>query len=430
MVAARRILVVGPSALAESLGAILPGARIAREEHLLAGVWRAAREDFECVLLDHASGEHLPQAISAVRELERNVHLLVCCPAHAEPLAREWIAAGVHDYVLEPLMAGEVRAVMEGKTASRTPQANRAAETFVPVAMERPSNAELSDIAGVLRHLSDGPQTALARMAETIRDAFGAAGVSIRLEQHSHVAGDASEALVKEPLRVNGAIVGEIGLSRRKTGAYDAGTIERLGAYARLLELTYSLARQHDQLRDLVWTDDLSGLRNRRYFDRRLAELVDYAARERGRVTVVLLDIDDFKQYNDAHGHDFGDKLLREVAQLLLRTSRESDVVTRYGGDEFALILWDAEKPRVPGSQHPTSARDLAERFCRAMKAHRFECLGENAPGPVTLSGGLASFPWDGKTEAELMRAADEALLGAKRNGKGRIQVAGETERC
>ena len=99
-------------------------------------------------------------------------------------------------------------------------------------------------------------------------------------------------------------------------------------------------------------------------------------------------------------------------------------MVARYGGDEFAVILWDAEEPRVPGSSHPTDVLAVAERFQAVIRDHDFKCLGTRAPGPVTISGGLACFPWDGKTRAELLHAADNALLSAKRGGKNHIVLA------
>jgi two-component system cell cycle response regulator len=213
----------------------------------------------------------------------------------------------------------------------------------------------------------------------------------------------------------------------RSWAAWPSG--RALADYARLIEAVVAQAREQAHWQDLAWRDDLSGLRNRRYFDATLDELLAQANQQRRRVTVILFDIDDFKSYNDAYGHETGDALIREVALLLTRCSRESDVVARYGGDEFAIVMWDSEQPRVPGSQHPRDALDVAERFQTVIREHEFKCVGPGAPGPVTLSGGLACFPWDGKTRAEIVRAADAALLAAKRNGKDHIELAARERR-
>jgi two-component system cell cycle response regulator len=82
----------------------------------------------------------------------------------------------------------------------------------------------------------------------------------------------------------------------------------------------------------------------------------------------------------------------------------------------------------VPGSEHPQEPIELATRFCQAIAQHDFECLGSDAPGPVTISGGLACFPWHGNTRERLIAAADEALLTAKRTGKNRIHLAGKAD--
>lgn len=201
----------------------------------------------------------------------------------------------------------------------------------------------------------------------------------------------------------------------------------RLEDLGRLVTGLVDAAAREAAWRELAWRDDLTGLRNRRYFDGALLSLLQRGDGPSGtpRVTVMLFDVDDFKGYNDRFGHHTGDALLRELAQLLRAVTRAADVVARYGGDEFAVIFWDSEAPRVPGSQHPTEPVQLAERFCRVIREHRFECLGPSAPGPVTISGGLAFAPWEGGDPATVMLAADAALRDAKARGKGRIQVAG-----
>ena len=107
---------------------------------------------------------------------------------------------------------------------------------------------------------------------------------------------------------------------------------------------------------------------------------------------------------------------------------RPGDFAARRSIDEFAVALWDAEKRRQPDSEHPHDPLELAERFCRTIAGHDFKCLGDTAPGPVTVSGGLASFPWHGMTREALMSCADAALREAKRSGKNHIKLAGRVE--
>ena len=287
-----------------------------------------------------------------------------------------------------------------------------------------PSLQEKVQFVDVLKNLGEGPQAALDRMAELLQRAFEATYVAIEFEELVGIVGDVSDAVLQEPIRNQNATVGAVTLGRRVRGSYGASAAARLGDYARLIEAVVTVTREQSHWQDLAWTDDLSHLRNRRYFERRFDQLLDQCTRERAHLTVLLLDIDDFKGYNDRYGHDTGDGVIREVAYLLTQCSRGSDIVARYGGDEFAIIFWDAEKPRVPGSRHPSEPVAFADRFLKAIRAHEFHCLGPAAPGEVTVSGGLASFPWDGSTRQQLLRAADEALLAAKRTGKNRIQLA------
>ena len=184
-------------------------------------------------------------------------------------------------------------------------------------------------------------------------------------------------------------------------------------------------AQKTEALHRLAITDHLTGAYNRRYFYHFTDQLLERAKNERFRVTLLLYDIDNFKQYNDTYGHAAGDEILRETADLMKRITRKHDIVARIGGDEFAVLFWDAEPPRQPGSQHPETPYILADRFVKALSNHRFSFLKSEAKGTLTISGGLATFPWDGQTCRELLRHADMALREAKRSGKNAIYIVG-----
>ncbi|MFP4144851.1 MAG: GGDEF domain-containing protein [Phycisphaeraceae bacterium] len=194
-----------------------------------------------------------------------------------------------------------------------------------------------------------------------------------------------------------------------------------LGSWAAWMGRWLTLAEQMRQLEHLSTHDELTGVYNRRYFDSFLEKILDRAADDRSQVTLLVFDIDDFKIYNDRYGHAAGDDILREAAKLMQSFVRDHDVVARIGGDEFAVIFWDAGVKRQPDSRHPDSVRQAARRFQKAICAHRFPKLADEAPGTLTISGGLASFPWDGRRPEELLNEADQMALRSKRQGKNAI---------
>lgn len=203
------------------------------------------------------------------------------------------------------------------------------------------------------------------------------------------------------------------------TSGIEARTVEaeaaRLGGWV-------VLAAQHDQLRRAAFTDELTGAFNRRYFNRFLAAAMDQARERRHTVTLLVFDIDNFKMYNDKYSHAAGDEILRQAVALLTSVIRPSDRVCRVGGDEFAVIFHDPEGPRNPDApQKPQSIAQIAARFQKQICEHRFPKLMSEAPGTLTISGGMATFPWDGATPEELLDRADNLALQSKRQGKNAI---------
>tara|TARA_B100000683_G_C12468594_1_gene546971 strand:+ start:106 stop:1392 length:1287 start_codon:yes stop_codon:yes gene_type:complete len=197
--------------------------------------------------------------------------------------------------------------------------------------------------------------------------------------------------------------------------------MEFMGAWASWLAHWLSLQNKMQGMWKLAMSDPLTGVWNRRYFDIFLKQLLERAQAERFRVSLMVFDIDDFKQYNDKYGHAAGDEILCHTAQLMKAVMRPHDIIARIGGDEFAVIFWDAQGPRRPNSQHPTEVRHIAKRFQQAIVTHSFSKLQDEAPGKLTISGGIAGYPWDGSTAVELLDKADQMALQSKRQGKNAL---------
>jgi diguanylate cyclase (GGDEF)-like protein/PAS domain S-box-containing protein/putative nucleotidyltransferase with HDIG domain len=161
----------------------------------------------------------------------------------------------------------------------------------------------------------------------------------------------------------------------------------------------------------LAVTDGLTGLHNRRFFDELLSLECERSARYRSVLSLIVVDLDRFKQINDRYGHHVGDLVLREVARRLSETIRSSDVVVRHGGEEFAIVLAGA-----PAAQ----ARRTAERVRLAIGRQRVTANGRAIA--VTASLGVATMPWPASSKDDLLRRADRALYRAKRLGRNQVQ--------
>jgi two-component system, cell cycle response regulator len=177
-------------------------------------------------------------------------------------------------------------------------------------------------------------------------------------------------------------------------------------------------AKQADVYEQLAHTDGLTELYNYRFFQQLLGIELSRARRFQRPLTLIMLDVDHFKSYNDLHGHQAGDQALRQLARLLKRSSRSYDLVARYGGDEFAIILPETGK---------NTAMEVAERI-RSSVAETPIDGGHLAPdNHVTASLGIASFPDDAADESALIRQADGALYHAKARGRDRLWCCGHT---
>lgn len=195
-----------------------------------------------------------------------------------------------------------------------------------------------------------------------------------------------------------------------------------------------ALAAQQEQLRRAAFTDELTGAWNRRYFHRYLGAAIEQARPLRRTVSLLVFDLDNFKSYNDRFGHSAGDEILVESVKLIKGIVRPSDRVCRVGGDEFAVIFYDPEGPRNPGVPQSAnglnSVAEIARRFQKQICEHRFPKLGMQAPGELSISGGMATFPWDAQSAADLIERADGLAMQSKRQGKNMIVLGPGAERA
>jgi len=214
-----------------------------------------------------------------------------------------------------------------------------------------------------------------------------------------------------------------LGNNQETQGVISLGGITRHPKFEkRLLSMMADLGamslmnrRLMDEQRNKANSDGLTGLITKRYLQELLGEEIHKAEVQNLPVSLFIFDLDHFKKLNDTYGHLTGDRVLKDTAEIVRRTIREGDISARWGGEEFLLIL-----PATPKE----GAWRAAEKVREALARHAFQDDEGKPIGRVTLSGGVAAFPGDGRTQSELVGAADEALYHAKRSGRNKVLMA------
>jgi diguanylate cyclase (GGDEF)-like protein len=222
------------------------------------------------------------------------------------------------------------------------------------------------------------------------------------------------------PLKIDDRIIGVLNLSDKVSGEVfnedDLSLIQSFATQAAIVMERQLFINKSEELKKLTITDPLTGLLNRRYLSERLKNELARSERHLHPLSLLMLDLDGFKRCNDSQGHLFGDSILRNVAEILYRTVRSMDIVARYGGDEFMVILPETGEPL---------ATDIAERVLSNIMRKVALPPDEGAPGPqsLTASIGVACFPEHGDTVELLLENVDKALYRAKNKGKNRVEV-------
>lgn len=223
--------------------------------------------------------------------------------------------------------------------------------------------------------------------------------------------GQLFRSLVVIPMIADDTIVGVAVFGQKIPDGFKPQQLQALTIVVSQGSVATAKALLYRKIESLAITDGLTKLHNRRYFQERINEEWARASRYKQVFTVIIMDIDHFKKFNDTYGHAAGDKVLKRVAKVLRGALRNVDVLARYGGEEFIVLL-----PQTPTDK----GFEVAERICRAIRGTPVE-LGHNLPiVNVTLSLGVASYPKDAETPEELIELADKALYKAKESGRNR----------
>jgi len=210
------------------------------------------------------------------------------------------------------------------------------------------------------------------------------------------------------PLVSFGQTLGVLMLESEQPQNFHENDVESLEAVADICATAIQNAHYVERVKQLAYLDGLTGIFNRRYFEMRVVEEIDRARRFNTGMAVLMVDIDQFKRLNDAFGHLLGDEVLRQVSSMFHQQLRKIDVVCRYGGEEFAILL---------SQTNPQHSLAVAEKLRRMVESWQFP----GVPQSVTISAGVATFPDHGTTRDELVKSADAGLYAAKQCGRNRV---------
>lgn len=220
------------------------------------------------------------------------------------------------------------------------------------------------------------------------------------------------------PLLVSGELMGIMALGGRVNGEqYHPEDLEMLAILTNMAGVAIGNVKEYKKVEKLSYTDGMTDLHNYRYFSNRLEEEIIRAKRYGRPLSLIILDIDYFKNYNDNLGHQRGDLALKELSEILRKSVRKIDVVSRYGGEEFCVIM-----PEVKSS----GCKKFMERLKQKVEDHYFKGAEVQPKGKITISLGGATFPQDATSMDELIYKADFSLYEAKSRGRNRSVVYGE----
>jgi diguanylate cyclase (GGDEF)-like protein len=223
-------------------------------------------------------------------------------------------------------------------------------------------------------------------------------------------AGEAFRSLIATPLVTESRVIGILRMDSPSESEYAQDDLRLLDIMSDLGAVAVQNALLYSKTQELARTDSLTGLAVRRYFMERFREDLKRAARSKGTLSILMFDIDRFKDYNDKYGHAVGDLILRHVSRIIRSMVREGDIVARYGGEEMVLLLFGADRKKA--SADAETIRKMIERQPLILRRQSID---------ITASIGVAAFPEDAAVEEELLKTADERLYKAKAKGRNMV---------
>jgi len=241
-----------------------------------------------------------------------------------------------------------------------------------------------------------------------------------KLEQNKNLKNFARELkklgiLVVAPMIYSERLQGIIGAGEKlQFQNFTEADFEIFHILVNIISISIGNSHMFQEIKTLSLTDAMTGLHNYRYFEDRLKEELNRAKRHKKNVSLMIMDIDHFKNYNDTLGHQAGDEVLRTIGKVLRETIRDEDIVARYGGEEFCIILPGIEKKGIP---------ILGERVRKKIETEKFFKEEVQPGGQVTISIGTSTFPEDASDYRTLVENADKALYQAKNAGRNQIKV-------
>jgi diguanylate cyclase (GGDEF)-like protein len=241
-----------------------------------------------------------------------------------------------------------------------------------------------------------------------------------RLEQNKNLKDLAKKLkklgiLVIAPLIYSERLQGIIGAGEKlQFQDFTEADFEIFHILVNIISISIGNSHMFQEMKTLSLTDAMTNLHNYRYFEDRLKEEINRASRHKKKVSLMMIDIDHFKNYNDTMGHQAGDEVLRMIGKILKNTIRDEDIVARYGGEEFCIILPGIEKKGIP---------ILGERVRKKVESEKFFKQEVQPGGQLTISVGTATFPDDAKNFSDIIEKADKALYQAKNAGRNQLKI-------